>query len=256
MSLSGRWGDAINHGVWKPWLRAIKWKQKIEQKLSSKFARVQMPDELFMWMFMLYEDRTIFQHTDSYESNDIRLTCTIWKCKDIDPRTDPHKVNFVCTVCFLVTPVLNTSRSSGITFSEIQVFKSASTSPVEATEGWFVACHSHLALLFVCASQKEHYSQATIDRYASIYIYIIINPMSDPLHWTNLAQYESSYTKPQQTSCHFQHSHLGLTSILLRKWSTLPKSVHLKNKPWQPSPHPNSKKSTNKTKYWKLFHVS
>ena len=102
----------------------------------------------------------------------VRLMCTIWKCKDIDPRTDPHKVNFVCTVCFLVTPVLNTSRSSGITFSEIQVFKSASTSPVEATEGWLVACHSHLALLFVCASQTEHYSQATIDRYASIYLYI------------------------------------------------------------------------------------
>ena len=43
MSLSGRWGDSINHGVWKPWLRAIKWTQKIEQKPSSKFARVQVP---------------------------------------------------------------------------------------------------------------------------------------------------------------------------------------------------------------------
>lgn len=68
-----------------------------------------------------------------------------------------------------MTCFFSTSRSSSITFSEIQVFKSASTSPVEATEGWLVACHSHLALLFVCASQTEHYSQATIDRYASIW---------------------------------------------------------------------------------------
>lgn len=70
MSLSGRWGDSINHGVWKPWLRAIKWTQENRAKTEfevCKSANAKL-NELFMLMFMLYEDKTTFQHTDSYES--------------------------------------------------------------------------------------------------------------------------------------------------------------------------------------------
>lgn len=51
------------------------------------WERNHLPTHRFIWTY----------------SNDIKLMCTIWKCEDIDPRTDPHKVNVVCTVCFLVT---------------------------------------------------------------------------------------------------------------------------------------------------------